>query len=172
MIITNEDLLRVNCIDLLPEEVGTLVETLELELKQAKGGVGLAAPQIGIAKNIAIIRAGNFGINLVNAKIIKQFDSFIHYKEGCLSFPGRVEDVPRFQEIVVSNFISPKDFVAKGILAVIVQHELDHLNNVLFIDRAIKKVQKKVKPNDPCICGKINPITNEIKKYKNCCYKG
>src|SRR5579871_5171177 len=97
MIITNnEELLRVKCEDVLPEEVGTLIETLERELDYAnrlgRGGIGLAAPQIGIAKKIAIVRINQVKFDLVNAKIEQGFDSTIFKEEGCLSFPGRVED--------------------------------------------------------------------------------
>lgn len=176
MIITNnEEALRIKCEDVLPEEVGTLIETLENELDKAnqlgKGGIGLAAPQIGIAKNIAIVRldeSHGLSVNLINAKISKGYDPTIFRQEGCLSFPGRVEDTTRFQEIhIIDNLVYPNTFIATGLLAVVCQHEIDHLNAVLFMDHKIEMItpivnKKKVGPNDPCICGK--PI-----KYKKCC---
>lgn len=179
MIITyNEDLLRVKCEKVLPEEVGPLVFTLESELnrscKLGSQGIGLAASQIGIAKDIAIIRMGKdskFNINLINAKITKKFDSKIFRNEGCLSFPGRVEDTLRYQEILIENSLEhPNGFIATGLLAVVCQHEIDHLNGSLFMDRAVNKPNlSKLGPNDPCHCGKINPITGKIFKYKKCC---
>lgn len=179
MIITNnEELLRVKCIDVLPEEVGELVATLENELnrscKLGSPGVGLAAPQIGIAKNIAIVRIGDdpkFNINLINCKIDKGFDLKMFRGEGCLSFPGRVEDTMRYQEIYISNSMQhPNGFIATGLLAVVCQHEIDHLNGSLFIDKAIKqKSIYKISPNDKCPCGKINIVTGNIMKYKKCC---
>lgn len=175
MIITNnEDALRVKCEDVLPEEVGELIATLESELNQAnrlgKGGIGLAAPQIGIAKKIAIVRidtAHGLSLDLVNCKVKQGYDPIMFRQEGCLSFPGRVEDTTRFQEVhITDNLASPSDFVVTGLMAVVCQHEIDHLNSVLFTDHAIKKAEppKKVKvgPNDPCICG-------SNKKYKKCC---
>lgn len=173
MIITNnEEALRVKCEDVLPEEVAELISTLESELNNAnrlgKGGIGLAAPQIGIAKNIAIVRLGtNLDFNLINCKIKAGFDPIPFTNEGCLSFPGRVEDTIRFQEIhITSNLVEPHNFITSGLLAIVCQHEIDHLNSVLFMDRASvkKEVPKKVKvgPNDPCICG-------SGKKYKKCC---
>lgn len=170
MLITNdENALRVQCADLLPEEVGPLRETLERELARCerlgRPGVGLAAPQIGIAKNMAIVRVDKISFDLVNAKIANGYDPQMFTDEGCLSFPGRVENTTRFQEIhIVDNLAYPNQFIATGLLAVICQHELDHLNSKLFFDHAIPKPPKQIKVgvNDPCICG-------SGKKFKKCC---
>jgi peptide deformylase len=170
----NEDLLRVKCEDVKAEEVGELVATLERELeysaKLGVPGIGLAAPQIGIAKNIAIVRVNSdISFNLVNCQIAKGYDPAVFRQEGCLSFPGRVEDTIRFQEVhIVNNLVYPHSFVATGLIAVVCQHEIDHLTSKLFIDYLAPKVvvptKKKVGPNDPCICG-------SGKKYKKCCNK-
>lgn len=173
MIITNDEAaLRVVCQPVFSDEVGTLVETLEKELEYAnklgKNGVGLAAPQIGIAKNIAIIRLPKINLNLINAKMVQGFDPSIFTDEGCLSFPGRVEDTMRFQEIqITNNLIEPHSFVATGFIAVVCQHELDHLNATLFMDRKVPKITPVVRtvkagPNEKCPCG-------SGKKYKKCC---
>lgn len=178
MIITNnEEALRVKCEDVLPDEVGDLINTLEKELERANylgmSGIGLAAPQIGIAKNIAIVRldpAHGLSLDLVNAKIAKSYDPAIFRQEGCLSFPGRVEDTTRFQEIHISNnLVYPHDFIVTGLMAVVCQHEIDHLNSKLFIDHKLTNIipvsKKKIGPNDACICG-------SNRKYKKCCGKG
>lgn len=175
MIITfDEAALRVKCEPVTLDEVGSLIETLEKELDYAnhlgKNGIGLAAPQIGIAKDIAIIRLPKISLNLVNAKLEAGFDPAIFTDEGCLSFPGRSEDTWRFQEVYIkSNLVEPYSFTASGFVAVACQHELDHLNSTLFMDRKpikpitiIKRV--KVGPNDPCSC-------QSGKKYKKCCGK-
>lgn len=169
MIITDEESLRIKCVDVLPDEIGSLVETLENELKHSgelgNPGVGLAAPQIGINKNIAIIRYKDYKINLVNAKIAKQFDKFINENEGCLSLPGKIINTGRYREVhVLENIVEPYNFIASGMLAVICQHELDHLNSILITDREAKIVNKKgkLRPNGPCPCG-------SGKKYKKCC---
>ena len=175
MIITNnEAALRVKCEDVTLEEVGPLIETLERELANAnrlgKNGIGLAAPQIGIAKNIAIVRVDKIKFDLVNAKIVQGFDPAMFTDEGCLSFPGRVENTTRFQEVhIASNLVEPYSFIATGFLAVVCQHELDHLNSTLFMDHAIPKPvpivrKEKVGPNSPCTCG-------SGRKYKKCCGK-
>lgn len=178
MIITNnEEALRVKCEDVLPNEVADLVLALEKELDYSnrfgRPGIGLAAPQIGIAKNIAIVRLGDFNFNLVNAKIVKSYNPSIFREEGCLSFPGRLETTTRFQEVVIENNYSDfPSFIATGLIAVVCQHELDHLDSKLFIDHiySVNSVKKnKVGPNDPCKCGKIDPITKKIKKFKKCC---
>jgi peptide deformylase len=172
MIITNDEAaLRVFCEPVLPEEVGSLIETLEKELSYAnrigRSGIGLAAPQIGIAKDIAIVRLPKINLNLVNARLKKGFDPALFQEEGCLSFPGRVEDTTRFQEVYVTdNLVEPYQFVATGLLAVVCQHELDHLSSVLFMDRKVPKPVtivkvNKVGPNEKCPCGSGY-------KYKKC----
>ncbi len=176
MIITNDErALRVYCEPVLPEEVDDLVSKLEAELSNSarlgNPGIGLAASQIGIAKNIAIIRMGSddLNINLVNAKIEFAYDKKIFQNEGCLSFPGRFENTLRYHEICVDNPLGyPKRFIASGLLAIACQHEIDHLNESLFFDVSANK-KSKVGPNDPCICGKIDPDSGKIKKYKKCC---
>lgn len=165
MIITDEKLLRVKCEDVLPEEVGELREALEKELKlsEAMGrpGIGLAAPQIGIHKNMAIVRVPNpsgnfFSVNLVNCKIASGFDKSLFDGEGCLSFPGRTERTMRFGEIhVVDNLVEPYSFIATGLLSVCIQHELDHTRGILLPDVALpkpkpskKEVEAKAKIQD------------------------
>lgn len=173
MIITNDEAaLRVFCEPVSLEEAGSLIEALERELEHSnrmgRPGIGLAAPQIGIAKNIAIVRLPKIKLNLINAKLQKGFDPAFFEEEGCLSFPGRLENTTRFQEVYIDNNLSePHSFIASGLLAVVCQHELDHLNSTLFMDRSVPKpvpVVRKVKigPNEPCICG-------SGKKYKKCC---
>lgn len=171
MIITDENILRKPCTDVLSNEVGLLIATLENELNQANKqnnrGIGLAAPQCSIHKKAAIVRLGDgLNVNLVNCKIAKGYDKTIFETEGCLSYPGRFERTMRYQEIhVIDNMVEPKKFVATGLFAVAIQHELDHLNGILLPDLALSKPilldGKKIKPNDLCFCGKNL-------KYKKC----
>jgi len=170
MIITDEDALRVECVDVLPEEINSLREALEKELKRSADlgspGLGLAAPQIGIAKRMASVRYDKFNIDLVNCKISKGFDKTLFEGEGCLSFPGVFVKTYRYQEVhVVENAVEPSSFIVRGMLAVVCQHEINHYNQILLPDVAIvEKVNKKhkLRPNDPCSCG-------SGKKYKKCC---
>lgn len=174
MIITfDEKILRTPCTDVLPEEVDKLIKILENEIIEAnklgKQAIGLAAPQIGIFKKIAIIRLNDTKLNLVNCKIEKSYDLITFKNEACLSFPGKSEDTLRYNEVyVTNNLVEPNSFIATDFLAIAVQHELDHLNSTLFLDRLASKQLpvkvKKNKPNDLCSCGKNL-------KYKKCCGK-
>jgi len=147
MIITDESLLRLECSDVLPDEIGPLRERLERELQRSyelgRAGIGLAAPQVGIAKNMAIVRVPGSGgdnqnVDLVNCRIEKGFDERYFNKEGCLSFPGEYVRTRRFNEIlVVDNAVEPHRFTATGLFAVCIQHELDHLRGVLLPDLAV-----------------------------------
>lgn len=153
MIITDETLLRVDCEDVLLDEVGTLRETLERELQRSgelgRPGIGLAAPQIGIAKKMAIVRiptknGGMISCDLVNCRVEAGYDATFFEGEGCLSFPDRSERTFRFQEIyVVENLIEPFSFILLGLPAVCAQHELDHLRKILLPDVALPKYKNK-----------------------------
>lgn len=160
MIIKNDEkLLRLKCEDVLINEVGPLIEQLEKELNYSAmigdPGIGLAAPQIGIAKNIAIVRFEEFNINLINCKIENHYDPIKFKGEGCLSFPDLIADTMRYQELyVVDNLIYPHRFIVAGLPAIVVAHELDHLKGVLLPDIAIKEQPKvKLGANEPCYCG-------------------
>lgn len=172
LITNNEAALRVICEPVFLDEIGPLIEALEKELeygnKIGRPGIGLAAPQIGIAKDIAIVRLPKISLNLVNAKLKEGFDPAVFEEEGCLSFPGRVENTIRFQEVYINNnLVEPYSLVASGLVAVVCQHELDHLNSTLFIDRKVPKITPIIKskakfgPNELCPCG-------SGKKYKKC----
>ncbi len=168
MIIEDEKILRLPCEDVRLDEVDNLVSLLENELNYLasinRPGIGLAATQIGIHKKIAIIRLEHLSLNLVNATIDKMYDPIIFKNEGCLSFPDKVIDTKRYNEIYVSNnLVEPYGFIAKGLLSIAVQHELDHCAGKLFMDRQVEppKIKVKMRPNDKCYC-----LSN--RKYKHC----
>ena len=172
IIINNEEALRLKCEDVTLQEVGELRTLLENELNNAnrlgKGGIGLAGPQIGLAKNIAIIRLGTINIDLINCKIANAYDPTFFKEEGCLSFPGRLENTTRFQEVhITNNLVEPYSFITTGLLAVVCQHEIGHLNSSLFFDHIAPKLipvvnKNKIGPNDACAC-------LSGKKFKKCC---
>ena len=115
--------------------VGNMIETVILE-----DGVGLAAPQIGISKRVIIaFKEEKEGfMEVVNPVIIEEEGEQIG-TEGCLSVPGKIGMVKRAQRIRVIGKTAlgeDLDFVAVDMFARIIQHEVDHLNGVLFIDRA------------------------------------
>lgn len=99
-------------------------------------GVGLAAVQIGIDKQLAVIDIGDGLIKMINPAIIKKAGRET-CEEGCLSVPGVVVKVRRAKDVVV-NFLNENgeavQLKASGLLARAVQHEIDHLNGILIID--------------------------------------
>jgi peptide deformylase len=164
MIVTDINALRKKNELVLENEIDELIKKLEDELLQSNTGIGLAAPQIGINKKIAIIRYNEQKINLINPIIVDKINGFINKEEECLSFPGVIVDTLRHKEIFIKDLLHPDGFVVTDYLAVIMSHEIDHLEGILMIDRAIGK--NKIGRNDPCPCGfKVN---NKIIKYKNC----
>src|ERR1700722_19799705 len=127
MIITDEKILRTPCEDVKPEEVGELISLLERELAASPQiGIGLAAIQISIPKKIAIVRINPFlRADLVNCRIAKQYDPILFKDEGCLSIPDVSIDTMRYQEIyVVDNMTEQKPFIATGLTAICIQHEI------------------------------------------------
>lgn len=108
------------------------------ETMYAANGVGLAAPQIGVLKRIVVIDVGEGLIELINPVITYREGSAV-VPEGCLSVPDYEGEVER-AEIVHCEYYDRKGrkmlIKADGLLAVCIQHELDHLDGVLFIDKA------------------------------------
>ena len=106
------------------------------ETMYAANGVGLAAPQIGVLKRIVVIDVGEGLIELINPVITYREGSAVG---GCLSVPDYEGEVER-AEIVHCEYYDRKGrkmlIKADGLLAVCIQHELDHLDGVLFIDKA------------------------------------
>lgn len=110
----------------------------------SQDGVGLAAPQIGINRRVVAVqrfdKPGEPFEVYPNIRLVWASDSLAYGPEGCLSVPDRREDVLRSQEIVIEYALmqrpqwSVRDTV-RGFTAVIFQHEIDHLDGVLYIDR-------------------------------------
>lgn len=124
-------------------------------------GIGLAAIQIAVPKRIVVIDVARkeeppAPLCLVNPEIVWSGDEQAPYEEGCLSIPDYYEEVMRPKEVRV-RFLDrdgrPQELTADGLLATCLQHEIDHLNGVLFIDhlsklkrdRVIKKFAKLAK---------------------------
>lgn len=104
-------------------------------------GIGLAAPQVGLNMRLAIVKTKDGIIVLLNPKIIKKSWKQEIDEEGCLSVPAVFGLVKRPYKIkVVTTSMDDKEIVfeAKGLFARVIQHEVDHLDGILFIDRAIK----------------------------------
>lgn len=146
MIITDYNQLIKKSEKIDPIQSLEIIKLLEAELYQSAlhgfPGIGLAAPQIGLLKRVAIIRVPSTGyknlyVNLVNPEIIVKYDKAIFQNEGCLSFPSSNKKTWRYQEIVVKNEIEPYSFIATGLFAVCIQHEIDHLDGIVLPDIGI-----------------------------------
>lgn len=104
----------------------------------AADGVGLAAPQIGISKRIIVVDPGDQLIQLINPVIIYS-EGEQNGSEGCLSVPGKVGWVKRAQKVIVKGLNPSGEMIeieALDFLARILQHEIDHLDGILFPDKA------------------------------------
>ena len=147
-------------------EVKNLMDDM-LETMYAAPGIGLAAVQVGVLKRIIVIDLSKNGqkktpLFIVNPQITFKSEEIISYEEGCLSIPNQFAEVKRPSSCKV-NFLDyngkKREINADGLLATCVQHEVDHLNGVLFIDHLsklkkdiiIKKTKKQVKEIDRVI---------------------
>ena len=166
------------------EQIAT--ELFEI-LNKRKDGIGLAANQVGIDASVAVVNVIE-PIVLINPEIVSR-ETEIPYYEGCLSYPGKGVNTKRYETVEVesenvdgSMIFSGVDIGESGkgtweesevkedralrtLEAVCVQHEIDHLNGVVCMDRKIDttyRAEKKPGRNEPCPCG-------SGKKYKKCC---
>jgi peptide deformylase len=129
-------------VDEFNENLHKLLDNM-FETMYEADGVGLAAPQINIGKQIAVIDISEDGsgkLELINPVIVKATGEQIGL-EGCLSFPGVYGDVNRAMNIVVNaqnRFGEAYTIEAEDFLARAIQHEIDHLNGVLFTSKILK----------------------------------
>lgn len=132
------------------EKIQELIDDM-LETMYKANGVGLAAVQVGVLKQVIVIDIddGNDPIILINPKIIKEKGEQ-EVEEGCLSFPNKFAKVIRPAEITVEAIDRDgKTFKikAKELLAQAISHEIDHLNGVVFMDKIIEGTLEYVEPN-------------------------
>jgi peptide deformylase len=108
----------------------------------ANGGIGLAAPQVGVSKRVAVVDIrihdqSSSLICIVNPEVLAEGEEIIH-EEGCLSVPGCVDGVKRRQWIKVRGLNEKGreiEIEGDGMLAIALQHEIDHLNGKVILDR-------------------------------------
>lgn len=115
------------------------------ETMRAAEGVGLAAPQVGVSKRIIIVDVGEGLIELINPRLEKR-EGLETAMEGCLSIPQYVGEVERAATVTVVGLNREGEEIritGSGLLARALQHEIDHLNGILFIDRAKNLYEKK-----------------------------
>jgi peptide deformylase len=145
------------------DDIRKLIEDMADTMYEAPG-VGLAAIQVGEDRSIIVFDPEADKENkpyqvLINPEIISKEGEFLSENEGCLSVPEFRSDVKRAEFAVVTGLDiqgNPVRMEAQGILSVILQHEIDHLNGILFIDRISslkrgiykRKVKKQLKENE------------------------
>ena len=147
-----EETLRTpaNRIVKVDDSIRKLAKDMLITMYSAKG-IGLAAPQVGVQKRIIVIDL-NFEDPhtppniFINPEIISSSASLDTYEEGCLSIPGVYLNVVRPSSIKFSyrdEMGRPKKMNAEGLMARCVQHEIDHLNGVLFVDKVTDQDELK-----------------------------
>lgn len=131
-------LLRKRCLEVekIDFRIRELLSSM-VTLMRMKKGVGLAANQAGLELRLVVIETPERLYRMINPRITAQ-KGRIFFDEGCLSFPGINLRIKRAREVWV-NYLNEEGFAidlkAEGSLAVILQHEIDHINGILFIDR-------------------------------------
>ena len=141
----------------IDQEIIDLIDSM-YNIMYKENGVGLAAPQVDISKRILTIDIEHLegpSITLINPEIIAKSDTLVPYDEGCLSLPGLSAEIIRPAEITVKG-VNPDGkevrLDADGLLARVLQHEIDHLNGIVFIDHMDEYIRKE--------------YTSELKKIK------
>ncbi len=127
--------------DPLSSEIQTLLPKMVKTMHKERG-VGLAAPQIGISLRLAVAEVDNQIYYLINPSITSSSQEKIISEEGCLSLPGEFLPILRSETVTV-RYINekglPKKLRATGFLATVIQHEVDHLDGILIINRFRKQ---------------------------------
>jgi peptide deformylase len=134
-------------IDRFDDELAVLVERMFVTMKTGKG-IGLAGPQVGLRDRIFVVNLeGDKPRVFINPEIVGTSPELAAYEEGCLSIPGVYADLERPAEIKVQAWNErgrPFVLETQGLLARVIQHELDHLNGVLFTDRLPERTRDRL----------------------------
>ena len=141
-----EDILREKAkkVKSVTPNIHKLLDNMAETMYDAKG-IGLAAPQIGVPKRVVVIDVGDGLLELINPVIIMKEGEEID-QEACLSVPNVVGEVKRAQKVMVQALDREgvlMEYEAEGLIARAFQHEIDHLDGVLFVDLAEKILEKK-----------------------------
>ena len=127
-------------VKVVDDEVRRFIDDL-FETMEANGGVGLAANQVGVARRVAVVEAEEQRLVLVNP-VVSGAEGGIKEEEGCLSIPEIFGEVARPERIVVEALDrdgKPYRIETGGLLARAIQHEIDHLDGILFLDRVVSR---------------------------------
>jgi len=134
---------RAEPVELFDDELRDLVRDM-FDTMYVAEGAGLAAPQVGVCRRVIVVEvveeegATPVRLALANPEFVEQSDEIDRGSEGCLSVPGVSEIVARPARVTIEGLDpggKPVQVEAEGLLARVLQHEVDHVNGVLFIDR-------------------------------------
>ena len=128
-------------------EIKTLIADMA-ETMWHQVGIGLAAPQIGVSLRIFVMDDGKRGARAIVNPVVTERGGVVKEEEGCLSLPGIFAEVERNKSLRIEGLDGegqPISFEAQGLQAKIIQHELDHLDGVLFIDRLPPVTRDRIK---------------------------
>ncbi|MEW5921795.1 MAG: peptide deformylase [Bacillota bacterium] len=121
------------------DQLGVLLDDM-VETMNAAEGAGLAAPQIGISRRIIIFRNEDMIVELINPEFTSKQGEIVDL-EGCLSCPGVFGEVARPQVVRVKGYDRqgrPLELEGEGFIARVLEHEIDHLDGILFVDKALR----------------------------------
>ncbi len=133
----------------IDDKTRTLVSDM-LDTMYAAPGIGLAATQVDVHERIVVIdvsEKGNEPLTLINPEIVVA-EGRAQHEEGCLSIPGIYEQIERDEHIKFAAIDvdgNPYEMEAEGLLAVCIQHEIDHLDGKLFVDYLSTLKQRRIK---------------------------
>ncbi len=126
--------------NLCSKETTDLIADLK-ETMIVENGVGVAAPQIGVFKRVIIVETSDGPQAFLNPRVIRHSIRKVESEEGCFSVRGVYGIVPRFKSVVVEAYNEKGQEVTihtEHLPAIVFQHEIDHLNGVLFIDKVVR----------------------------------
>jgi len=133
------------------KEIVKLIQNMTSTMNE-NSGCGLAAPQVGVLKRVIVVLLNQQTdqevlLPMINPEIIFQSKQTYIDTEGCLSVPGYFDEVSRYENIIV-KFLDKKGreqtLKLADLNARVVQHEIDHLNGVLFVDKVVEKAEVKL----------------------------
>ncbi len=161
--------LRAKCVEVLtPEEAEISVRSLEAAIKSnGRKLFSLSCPEINIAKQVAIIRAPQLKLDLINPRIVHAEKRVLSYREACASFPDVTYNCWRYKKIVLETGFQKRiqtEYIDQ--IAFLIQHEVDHLCGKLILDRKIRlalaRESGEIKDRDFCPCA-------SKKRFLECC---
>ena len=145
VVYSDEPMIRKKCrvVEVFDEKLDELLDDVYETMKK-EDGVGIAAPQVGVLKQVVVIETNGMKLELINPQIVKSSGSQESF-EGCLSVKEYNGVVIRPYKVTVEaydRYGNPFSMTVEDFMATVFCHEIDHLSGILFIDKAIKLFKK------------------------------